>query len=254
MNNTSEKRQPYSDEIGLVDLAAIFIKRRRIFYIVFLVITLGGLAYALLTSEKYRYTSLLQVAEKSSGEYLEEPATTIATLQNRWLPEQETLFREEANKKLPFEVVFSNPDETGLVRFVTEATLADRASVGRIHQKLIDKIQARQSALLEHERQSLMSSIDSVDRAIKTLQGGENTGTAIAEAFERKVDLERGLDSLKDAEVLVVSRQSTDKTGPARALIVILSIVLSCMFGVFLTFFAEFAAVVKLQVQGESAE
>ncbi|CAN0601213.1 unnamed protein product, partial [Ectocarpus sp. 12 AP-2014] len=77
MTNTSEQRPQYDDEISLVDLAATFIKRRRIFYVVFLVITLGGLAYALLAKETYQYTSLLQVAEKSSGKFLEEPATTI---------------------------------------------------------------------------------------------------------------------------------------------------------------------------------
>jgi uncharacterized protein involved in exopolysaccharide biosynthesis len=44
--------------------AATFIRRRRVFYVVFLLCTLGGLAYALLTPEKFDYVSLVQLAEK----------------------------------------------------------------------------------------------------------------------------------------------------------------------------------------------
>lgn len=252
MTNTSEQRPQYDDEISLVDLAATFIKRRRIFYVVFLVITLGGLAYALLAKETYQYTSLLQVAEKSSGKFLEEPATTIATLQNRWLPEQETMFRAETANKLPFEVSFLNPEDTGLIRMVSEATPDDEAAVKSVHQNLINSIKDRQDALIEREKRNLSGSIQSVEQAITTLQSGENTGAAIAEAFERKVGLESDLDSLKPTEVLVVSRQSADKTGPARALIVVLSVLLGSVFGVFMAFFAQFAVLVRSKVVAES--
>lgn len=254
MTNAPEPRAQYYDEISLVDLAITFIRRRRIFYVVFVIFTLGGLAYALLAPETYQYTSLIQVAEKGSGKYVEEPSTTIATLENRWLPEQESIFRAETDGKLPFTVSFSNPEETGLVRLVSEAASDNKSDVERVHKKLIDSINERQSALVEREKRSIQSRIESVDRAIETLQGGENTGAAIAEAFERKVGLQSDLESLKGAEVLVVSRQSADKTGPDRALIVVVAAALGGMLGLFLAFFAQFAALVKSQLTEEVAE
>ncbi len=221
---------------------------------VFLVITLGGLAYALLATETYQYTSLVQVAEKNSGKSIEEPAKTIATLENRWLLEQETLFRAENDRKLPLSVSFSNPDNTGLIRFVSETSKKNKEIAETVHQNLIAKIQESQTALMERERKSLQNRIESTERTIETLQGGQDTGAAIAEAYERKADLESDLESLKDPEVLVVSRQSADKTGPARALIVVLAAVLGGMFGVFMVFFTQFTALVRSELTEETAE
>lgn len=252
MNNTPDQRPNYDDEISLVDLATIFIRRRRIFYAVFVVITLGGLAYALLAKETYRYTSLLQVAEKNSDTYIEEPVTTIATLENRWLPAQEALFREEASKKLPFGVSFSNPEDTGLIRFISEAGLDDKEVVENIHQNLIERVQERQSELLAREKRSLQSRLKSVEQAIETLKDGLDTGTAIAEAFERKVELEGNLEALKEVEVLAVSRQSVDKTGPNRVLILALALTLAGIFGIIVAFLAEFGSLVRSALDSEA--
>lgn len=254
MNNTSEQRPQYDDEINLVDLAITFIKRRRIFYVVFLIFALGGVAYALMQTETYQYTSLMQVAEKSSGKYVEEPATTIATLENRWLPEQETIFRAETDRKLPFKVSFSNPKDTGLIRFESETASNNKGDVERVHENLIDNINERQNSLVEREKRSIQSRIESIDRAIETLQGAEDTGAAIAEAFERKVGLQSELESLRGAEVFVVGRESADRTGPDRALIVVLATTLGGMLGVFLAFFAQFAALVRSQLTEDAAE
>lgn len=254
MTNVSEQRPQYDDEISLVDIAAIFVKRRRIFYVVFLVITLGGVAYALLQTDTYQYKSLLQVAEKSSGKYVEEPATTIATLENRWLPEQETIFREENDRKLPVKVSFSSPDNTGLIRFISETSKENKEYVKDIHQKLIEQIQERQSNLIEREKRSLKSRIESTERALESLQGGENTGAAIAEAFERKVELESDLEAIKSTEVIVVSRESADKTGPARALMIVLSAMVGGMLGIFSAFFAQFVVSVRTQLMEEVTE
>ncbi|MFL1464672.1 Wzz/FepE/Etk N-terminal domain-containing protein [Marinobacter sp. HN1S83] len=245
MNSTSDQRPHYDDEISLVDLAATFIRRRRVFYVVFLAITLGGLAYALLAQETYQYTSLLQVAEKGSGKYVEEPETTIATLENRWLPEQETVFRAETDRKLPFNVSFSNPENTGLIRFLSETSKENKEFVESVHQNLVEKILARQNALIEREKRSLQSRIESTERAIETLRGGQDTGSAIAEAFERKVELESDLEALKGIEVLVVARESADKTGPARALIMVLTLMLAGILGIITAFLTEFGSSVR---------
>lgn len=251
MNSTPNQLPQYDDEISLVDLATIVIRRRRIFYAVFVVITLSGLAYALLAEKTYQYTSLLQVAEKSSGEYVEEPETTIATLENRWLPEQETLFRAENDRKLPLSVSFSNPEKTGLIRILSETSKENKEFVGNVHQNLVSKVQERQNSLIEREKRSLQSRIESVERAIETLQGGEDTGAAIAEAFERKVDLESDLEALKGTEILVVSRESADKTGPARVLIMVVTLLLAGLLGVITTFLAEFGSSVRAALQSD---
>lgn len=254
MNNISEQRSLYEREISVVDLAIILIRRRRLFCVVFLAFTLGGVAYAMLQTETYQYTSLLQVAEKSPANFLEEPSTTIATLENRWLPEQQTAFRTENNRKMPFNVSFSTPEGTGLIRFLSEAPSELDEEVEQVHSNLIENVKERQNATLDREKRSLLSRISSIDRSIETLQGGEDTGSAIAEAFDRKVGLESDLDALNPPEVLVVSRQSAGNTAPAKSLIIILAAVMGAIMGVVTVFCAQFAALIKSKLKEELIE
>ena len=255
MDNTPERRPTYDDEISLVDLATTFIRRRRVFYVVFLVTTLAGLAYALLlVPEKYEYVSLYQVAEVDSGKTVEAPATTIATLENRWFPEIQATYRQTEEKKLPLGVSFSNPENTGLIRIASEASPENAALVEKTHERLIDQLKERQQALLNREKQSLENRIDAIDRAVESLQGGEDTGSAIAEAYEKRVELEGKLEGLSPGEALVVSRESAERKGTSKGLIVVLAAILGGMMGVFLAFFSEFVALVREQLSEGASE
>ena len=53
---------------------------------------------------------------------------------------------------------------------------------------------------------------------------------------------------MQPMEVLAVSRESAERKGPARSLIVVLAGLLGLMGGIFLAFFAEFASLVKAQM------
>jgi uncharacterized protein involved in exopolysaccharide biosynthesis len=83
------------------------------------------------------------------------------------------------------------------------------------------------------------------------LEEGENTGDAIASAVEKQLALESDLQSLSPFEALVVSRQSGENAGTSRSLIVVLSIMLGLMAGVFIAFLAEFIGLVRNQLAGE---
>ncbi len=88
MEDRRRGSQPqYDDEISLVDLAATFLKRRRVFDAVLFSVLLAGIVYAVLMPEKYDYVSLVKLAEKAPGNYVDNPAAIIATLESQWLPE-----------------------------------------------------------------------------------------------------------------------------------------------------------------------
>jgi uncharacterized protein involved in exopolysaccharide biosynthesis len=238
-------RPQYDDEISLVDLATTFLKRRRVFYVVFILVSLAGVAYALFAPEKHEYVSLMKVAEKANGEYLEEPSTIIAELDSLWVPDLEAAHRSEHNRNLPFKITASNPEDTGLVRIVSEASPSDAELVEESHRQLIERLGAEQNEALAKLRKSLETQIESMDSTIDMLEGGQNTGEAIASAVENQLSLESDLESLAPFEALVISRQSGKGAGPSRALIVVLAIMLGLMAGVFVAFLAEFIGLVK---------
>jgi len=250
MNNTqgqalSGQQPDYSDEISLVDLVATFIRRRRVFYVVFIAVTLAGLAYALLLEDEYEYVSLIQIAQKESDTFFQSPETTIATLESRWLPEVQTVYRENHNEKQPFHVSFSNPESTGLIRLTTSAPEQQSEAVGAAHSALITGVKEYQEALIKREQQSLERQVESLESAIDALKGQADTGEAIARAIEKRSTLEGKIKNLQGVEVLVTSRQSAEKTAPKRSLIVVLAILLGGMLGVFVAFMSEFCVSVK---------
>ncbi len=233
------------DEISLVELASTFLKRRRIFYVAFLVTLVAGIVYALLTPEKYDYVSLFKLAEKDAGSFIEKPATVIATLENRWLPEIEATHVAEHDQPLPFDVVFSNPENTGLVRIVSEAMPANSESVKQIHSQLIEKLEQSQSVAVSTLKSNLERQIESLSSTIDKLEGSRDVGAAIADAVNKRLSLEVLLHSIQPAALLVLNRQLAERKGPARSLIVVLAAMLGLMGGIFLSFFAEFVSLVR---------
>ncbi len=238
-------QQPPDDEISLVDLASTFIKRRRIFYVVFLISLTAGVLYAILMPYKYDHVSLIKLAEKGAGNFIEEPATVIATLESHWLPEIEAAYLAEHNQPLPFDVNLSNPENTGLVRLVSEASPASSESIKQVHSQLIEHIKQAQAVAVSTFKKNLKSQIESLTSTIDRLEGAGDAGAAIAEAVNRRVSLEMTLNSIRPAERLVLSRQASEPKGPARSLIVVLAGLLGLMGGIFLSFFAEFVSLVR---------
>lgn len=254
MTDSVDQRPRYDDEISLVDLAATFIRRRRVFYVVFLLVTGLGLSYALFTPEQYEYTSLIQAAEKKGSEPVENPATTMATLESRWLPEERSAFRAENDRSLPFGLSFNNPKNTNLLRLSTEAAQDNADIVRGIHTALIEKVSASQNAQIESEKKSLARQIVSLDKLVVSLKGQAGAGEAIAGAIQTRVNLESELEQLKTLEVLVVSRESADRKGPDRRLIAVLAVLLAGMTGVFMAFMAEFWSAVRGQIAKDRDE
>lgn len=123
--------------------------------------------------------------------------------------------------------------------------------IERNHRKLIERLSSEQEQALSRLRKSLEKQIASLDSTIKMLEEGENTGDAIASAVEKQLALESDLQSLSPFEALVVSRQSGENAGTSRSLIVVLSIMLGLMAGVFIAFLAEFIGLVRNQLAGE---
>lgn len=247
-HSETPSRARYDDEISLVDLASTFLRRRRVFYVVFLVAMLAGLAYAIFTPAKYEYVSLVKVAEKGSDDYLNEPLSVIAELDNYWMPELEAAYRAEHEKRLQFGVTFANPEDTGLVRLVTEAPTAQAKIVEKIHSALVDRLEKSQVAAVANLRKKLEKRIESMGATVEMLRGAEDAGASMASAIEQLASLENELASIEPVKLLVVSRQSADPTGPAKSLIVTLAGLLGLLAGVFLAFFAEFAALVRKQM------
>ncbi|MBQ0764456.1 Wzz/FepE/Etk N-terminal domain-containing protein [Marinobacter psychrophilus] len=261
MNNSyshsREDQDRYPDEISLVDLAVTFIRRRHVFYVVFLLCTLGGLTYAFFAPDKYEYeyVSLVQVAQKAavaSGQNdelpiatLQSPAVTIATLQASWLPQVKERYYADNKKSIPFGVVFENPEGTTLIRLSTVTGVQQDLDVQEVHAALIQELAQYQNNLVEREQASINQRIDSLEALKTTLMRQANSGLALSTATEQELELKGALRSLVNVEPIVNARETVVKSGPKRNLIVAVSTLTGFLLGILMVFMFEFGVSVK---------
>lgn len=238
-------------EVTLVDLAAILVQRRLAFIITFLVVVALGVGYALTATEKYRYVSLLQMAEDSEGEPIEAVGSTLAGLENYSFPAVQADYQQEKGKHLPLGVVFDSPRNTSLVRMETLAPRTRAEVVKEVHSALIDQVKARQDSRVEALRQNIERQLKSVEGVIDELRAAEGQGQALAAAVNSKVDLESRLNDVVALEVLASARESARKVEPNVSLIIVISVVLAIVLAAISAFLVEFSSLVRARLSGQ---
>lgn len=250
----NQENNTYQDEISLVDLATIFVRRIWLFIVLFVLFVVGGIVFALMQEEQYEYVSLYQIAEKSADEPIEMPAKAIAVMQSQRLPELQAAYKAEHGERVPFSVSFSNPENTSLVRISSEASRDSADNVTVFHSELLDYLRNRHEKQIVDARKSLETRIDSVTRTMETLKQTPDAGQALAQVMQEQVELEGKLALLSSGELMVVGRESIERVAPNRKLIAVLATVVGFIFAFIAVFFAEFASLVRkaLREQNQS--
>ncbi|MDI5934347.1 Wzz/FepE/Etk N-terminal domain-containing protein [Halomonas kalidii] len=263
-SNTSgaPRRDDHDDEISLVDLAKILIKRWKMMAIVFLVVVFGALAYVLTMTRTYEYASIYQVAEQAPSDdsdsavgSLEAPSSVVAKINNLYMGPVNRELRSSAGlQRLPFEVSVSNPDDTLLIRLSSEAAEADSELVEEMHEALLSRITEGQQALLERYRESLEKQLESAERALEAAQQSSSptAGDLVVSYTNRIAIIQDRLSQLREGQVVQTAVQSLEPTGTSRSLIMALAIVLGGMLAVVAAFFTQFAVAVRDSLNEEA--
>jgi len=239
------------DEISLVDLAVILIRRWKAMAVIFVVVVVLAVVFALMQTARYQYTSLYSVAEytNSNGQRvaIESPASVVAKTQNLYLgPETRKLLEKNDLASLPFEVKATNPSDTLLLKLNSDATQDNQQLVATLHQNLIGRLQADQAELVDQRKASLRRQLASAKQALESAKESDSPSAAelVATYYSRVSDLEGQLNELREGEITQHAVQSLEPVGTSKKLIVAVGIVLGGMLAVMGAFFLEFIAMV----------
>lgn len=253
MNNPNDYRQSQLDnEISLVDLATILIRRRRVFYTVFTCVVGIALLYALLlVGEVREYSTLVQLGE-DDDKPLESPQSVIASIESYWYPELLSEYRVKEGENLAFKISVLNPDGTSLIKLTSEASPELAEKVETYHEKLVGSITERQADFFNRQKRELEERLASMREYLKEMSAQESTGEAQAQVIRERTGMRLEIESitarinsLKPAQTLVVARKSLENKGTSKKLILALAIVLGLMLGIFSAFMAEFGTHVR---------
>lgn len=236
------------DEISLVDLASILVKRWKAMAIIFTVIVLAALAYALMMPRTYSYTSLYNVAEQGVGEALEAPAALVAKVRSIYLgPQTRALLASEELESLPFETTLSNPEDTLFLGLSSQADENDVGMVKSLHEGILQRVEEGQQALVERRREALERQLESANEALEALRDSDSSsaGELIATYTSRIANLETNLVDLRSGVMSQIAVQSLEPVGTSRRLIMAMALVLGGLLAVMGAFFIQFIGLVR---------
>ncbi|WP_163560262.1 Wzz/FepE/Etk N-terminal domain-containing protein [Halomonas sp. NO4] len=258
MNQTpphESQRYPEDDEISLIDLAKILIKRWKSMLLVFVLILGIAVAYALMQERAYTYTTIYSVAKEEATEPLESPGSVIAKIENLYISSVSRELIASENLDSAPTVSVSSPNETNIIRLQTQAGADSADLVERFHEQLLSRVVDDQEALVERRQRRLEQQLEGARQALETLEAssGSNNRDLVATYGERVFELEASLTDLTQGDVGQLAVQSLKPVGTSRSLILALGIVLGGMLAVMAAFFAEFAARVRQSLREDKA-
>lgn len=190
-----EYRHSRDDEISLIDLWLVLVRRRQWLFGIAVGVFLVGSVYAFLQSVEKEYTTTIQVAEESHGTPIVALENAVATLQRVVVPQVRDLFKEEFDRSLPA-VETVSIEGTSLVTLESSAGLESTEIVNRFHKEIYQRLESEQKAAFDRLHGRLERRLARLDKNHKSRE--ERLEAQIKVAESRIADKEEELQELLD--------------------------------------------------------
>jgi len=238
-----------NEEIGLVDLAAILVKRLRYVAFVFVITVLVGVIFILVSPREYQYESLFKLAVGTGNDPVQAPEYLISALEAYWLPQLENEHYQSKGQELGGKPSLSSSGDSNMIRLRSSAPEVHGETISALHEDLMARMLSEQNNHVAKLKKELENRIASLESLIERGERREDTGELTAVALEKKNELERELDDLQAAEVLVTARRSIYPQGRPTWQKLALLIVAGVFLGMVAGFFVEFSSRVRKKLR-----
>ncbi|WP_417536737.1 hypothetical protein [Methylophaga sp.] len=232
-----------NNDISLVELTVIVVRWRRLFFAVFLGLSLVTAVYAFITPEKRESIGLYQLAKSGDGEYLTDVAGVVSTISSVWIPQ--LLLEHEGSARGVPSITVTNPKETGLIRLQTLAPEAQSELVTAIHKNLVERLDSWQSAVYQDAVSRIELRVGHHTNAIEQMLEETGPSEAVSVLMEYRIELEHRLDKMKKGEILTVASRGDGGAATSRSLIIVVGLLVAFVIATLLSFMAEFVTLVR---------
>lgn len=273
------------DEISLVDLARLLVRRRFWILGVFALGLFLTVAYALLLEERFAYTTHIELGAIGPDEMLVSSRASLNEVQEALLPGAKRDFlAQQKLQTMPFSVVVNGNDDSRFLTLETQVPPHQHQRVAVFHRLVFERLQHSHDARLsivrqqsEARLQALRETLTDTQQQLQTLVNISNEVSHEASQNNRSGELalllklnqfqlsdrvmvtESGIQQLRRELMAEKARQdwmrptraeafaiaSLSPVGTSRSLVVALGGVLSAMLGLFVGVMAEFAVKVR---------
>ncbi len=167
-----------NDEISLVDIAKVLIRRKAWIISLFLICLLGSVGLALVKDRHYTYTTSILVGEFGLDKYVSSAKQAKSVLDSRIVPVIERQFVDKRNiEQIPFETSVMADEGNNFVTLQSKATEDNQTLVAEFHEAMASALTSDHNeklSLLEKESdlrlQNLRVSFETEQRQLEELQ------------------------------------------------------------------------------------
>jgi len=264
------------DEIDLVDVALVFVRRRVLLLTVWVLITAIGVAVAFIRPRSYDYTAAMSVGQLTGADGTTRPPQSpddlIAMAQNGFVPA--AVQRAQASARdvvagLANRLKIQNVEKTGVITLQVRASESHQKAAVSFLSGVLDTMMGELQKRIALIKQQIRGQVDglnaqikdaqnqlsAVDKAIGSAPGGTRAATLEqrAEALMNQVSsyraqitsLQLRLRGIQPPEAFRQPQRSAKPVGMGRSVIVVLAFVLGLFLALFACILAEFGGSVR---------
>ncbi|MFP3344068.1 lipopolysaccharide biosynthesis protein [Halomonas sp. SIMBA_159] len=196
---------------------------------------------------KYGFATMYAVASyetlEGERESLETPEEVIAKLENIFIEQQRRqLLEDEAIEEIPFDIEVTNPRNTLLLRIISESESDNQPMIEQFHEGLVSSIQQDQQRLVERLTTGLNAQQEAYTQALEAAQvsNSENARELEASFFEKRLQIERRIESIDPGDATQQAVQSLEPVGIGKTFILAFGVLVALLLAPLAAIFSVF--------------
>lgn len=243
------------DEISLVDLAMILIKRKLMIAIIFTIIFALGVTMALSTPRIYTFSTTIEIGSQiinGSIQPFESPQALLAKLQYSYIPQVLIEHKQSSSdNKAKYQIKASVPKGGNIILLETKGTNDQEDILKALLQTVSQKAIQDHDRIFTSVKSDLKARLKQAETNLKSIKSDDEKEIAINQSLIER--LSSKLTNLRNTREVLPPIISIDPTGGSRKIIVVISAFAGLFLGVFAAFFAEFLSKVKQRITADKA-
>lgn len=241
----------HSDEISLVDLALILVRRKIIIMGILGLFIAAGIAYALATETKptYTYNSSIEIGTQlinGDRKPIEPPSYLLAKVDYGFIPK--TLYQyqqQNPEDEKNYEITVSNPKSSPVITLSMSASEDQSELVHGFIKNITQGIMQEHEELFNTIKENLELQLTQATNQLNSM-GNNPENLAEKNSLQDKIDSYLSqLANLRNTRVISQPMKSQDPSGTSGRLIVVIAAFAGLFAGIFAAFFIEFAGKVR---------
>lgn len=240
------------DEISLIDLAMVLVRRRWMIAVISTIIITLGITAVVLKPKLYSYRSTIEMGSQvinGSIETFEAPQSLLSKLKHGYIPQ--VLFEHQhknTDDKKTYKVDVDNPKHSSIILLEISGTEERSETLKWILQNITKKAVEDHSRIYDSVKKNIDLRLSQANTRVETLKSTHDSTKDVEIAIHQASieTLSSQLANLRNTREILPPIKSIKPIGSNKRNIIIVTAIAGIFLSVFIAFLAEFISKVKI--------